>query len=46
MKLAIWEDVLIIFRHFLLVIFLENRFVYIEKLPKDPRKMRNEFSLV
>jgi hypothetical protein len=53
MKLAIWEDLLIIFRIFLLSIFGEmgeNSCVFIrknaDKLSKDPRKMRNEFSLV
>jgi hypothetical protein len=53
MKLAIWEDLLIIIRLFLLILFGEmdeNIYVFIRKnadnLSKDPRKMRNGFSLV
>jgi hypothetical protein len=50
MKFAIWEDLLIIFLAFLFIIFGEmgqNSFGnMIEKLSKDPRKMRNEFSVV
>jgi hypothetical protein len=53
MKLAIWEDLLIIIRLFLLILFGEmdeNIYVFIRKnadnLSKDPRKTRNEFSLV
>ena len=53
MKSSISEDLLIIFRHFLSIIFGEmgvNSCDFIgkntDKLSKDPRKTRNEFSLV